>query len=91
MGIGARAGTWQLCVEEKTNEITTVPLLLELLDISGCIVTADAMNCQRKITKKIIEGYGDYVRSLQENRPRYMSTRAPISRMPWRIKSGIRR
>ena len=36
----------QKCVEEKTNEITTVPLLLELLDIHGCIVTADAMSCQ---------------------------------------------
>lgn len=59
----------QLCVEEKTNEITTVPLLLELLDISGCIVTADAMSCQRGITKKIIEGDGDYVLSLKENQP----------------------
>ena len=59
----------QLCVEEKTNEITTVPLLLELLDISGCIVTADAMSCQKNITKKIIDGKGDYVLSLKENQP----------------------
>ena len=50
----------QISVEEKTNEIPTVPLLLELLDISGCIVTADAMSCQREITKKIIDGKGDY-------------------------------
>lgn len=59
----------QKCVEEKTNEITTVPLLLELLDISGCIVTADAMSCQKEITKKIINGKGDYVLSLKENQP----------------------
>ena len=59
----------QLCVEEKTNEIPTVPLLLDLLDISGCIVTADAMSCQREITKKIIDGEGDYVLSLKENQP----------------------
>lgn len=59
----------QMCVEEKTNEITTVPLLLELLDISGCIVTADAMSCQREIAKKIIDGKGDYVLSLKENQP----------------------
>ena len=49
----------QMCVEEKTNEISTVPVLLELLDISGCIVTADAMICQREIAKKIISGKGD--------------------------------
>ena len=59
----------QMCVEEKTNEIPTVPLLLELLDISGCIVTADAMSCQREIAKKIIAGKGDYVLSLKENQP----------------------
>ena len=59
----------QMCVDEKTNEIPTVPLLLELLDISGCIVTADAMSCQREITKKIIDGKGDYVLSLKENQP----------------------
>lgn len=59
----------QMCVEEKTNEIPTVPLLLELLDISGCIVTADAMSCQREITKKITEREGDYVLSLKENQP----------------------
>lgn len=59
----------QKCVEEKTNEIPTVPLLLEILDISGCIVTADAMSCQREITKKITDGEGDYVLSLKENQP----------------------
>ena len=59
----------QMCVEEKTNEIPTVPLLLELLDINGCIVTADAMSCQRGIVKKIIDGKGDYVLSLKENQP----------------------
>ena len=59
----------QMCVEEKTNEIPTVPLLLDLLDISGCIVTADAMSCQREIAKKITDGKGDYVLSLKENQP----------------------
>ena len=59
----------QKCVEEKTNEIPTVPLLLELLDISGCIVTADAMSCQREITRKITDSEGDYVLGLKENQP----------------------
>ena len=58
-----------MCVEEKTNEILTVPLLLELLDISGCIVTAAAMSCQRENAKRIIAGQGDYVLSLRENQP----------------------
>ena len=59
----------QMIVEEKTNEITTIPLLPELLDINGCIVTADAMSCQREIAKKITHGKGDYVLSLKENQP----------------------
>ena len=59
----------QMCVEEKTNEIPTVPLLLELLDISECIVTADAMSCQRETAKKIMDGKADYVLSLKENQP----------------------
>ena len=59
----------QMCVEEKTNEIPTVPLLLDLLDVSGCIVTADAMSCQREIARKITDGKGDYVLSLKENQP----------------------
>ena len=63
----------QISVEEKTNEIPTVPLLLELLDISGCIVTADAMSCQREITKKIIDGKGDYL-SGQDRRQRIKLT-----------------
>lgn len=59
----------QMSVEEKANEIPTVPLLLELLDVSGCIVTADAMSCQREIARKITDGKGDYVLSLKENQP----------------------
>jgi len=59
----------QMCVEEKTNEIPTAPLLLELLDISGCIVTADAMSRRREIARTIVAGKGDYVLSIKENQP----------------------
>lgn len=59
----------QRSVEEKTNEIPTVPLLLAMLDISGCIVTADAMSCQKETVRKVIDGKGDYVISLKENQP----------------------
>ena len=45
----------QLAVEEKSNEITAVPQLLDMLDVAGCVVTADAMSCQKEIVKKISE------------------------------------
>ena len=59
----------ELAVEEKSNEITAVPQLLDMLDIAGCIVTTDAMSCQKEITKKIIEKDAEYVLALKENQP----------------------
>lgn len=58
-----------ICVEEKTNEITTVPKLLDLIDVKGDIVTADAMSCQKKIVKKIIDKKADYTIGLKQNQP----------------------
>ena len=55
----------QIAAEEKSNEITAVPMLPEALDIGNCIVTADAMSCQKTITKAIISQHGDYVIGLQ--------------------------
>ncbi|MCP4371109.1 MAG: ISAs1 family transposase [Deltaproteobacteria bacterium] len=57
----------QLKTEEKSNEITAIPRLLRLLDISGCIITIDAMGTQKKIAQTIINGDGDYVLALKEN------------------------
>ncbi len=57
----------QLKTEEKSNEITAIPQLLKLLDISGCIITIDAMGTQKKITKTIIDNGGDYVLALKDN------------------------
>jgi predicted transposase YbfD/YdcC len=57
----------QLKTEEKSNEITAIPHLLKLLDISGCIITIDAMGTQKKIAKTIIERGGDYILALKEN------------------------
>ena len=59
----------EICVEEKTNEITTVPKLLDLIDVKGDIVTADAMSCQKKIVKKIIDKKADYTIGLKQNQP----------------------
>ena len=57
----------QLKVAEKSNEITAVPELLRALELAGCIVTLDAMGCQKKIAKEIIESDADYVLALKGN------------------------
>lgn len=59
----------ELKTEEKSNEITAVPELLEMLELQGSIVTADAMSCQKKIVAKITEKEADYVIGLKENQP----------------------
>ena len=57
----------QLQVSDKSNEITAVPELLRALELSGCIVTLDAMGCQRMIAKEIKEADADYVLALKGN------------------------
>ena len=54
-------------VEEKSNEITAVPKLLDLLRLEGCVVTLDAMGCQRDIAKRIVGRKADYVLALKGN------------------------
>src|SRR3974390_2639138 len=57
----------QLKVADKSNEITAVPELLRVLELSGCIVTIDAMGCQKQIAREIIEEDADYVLALKGN------------------------
>lgn len=57
----------QLKTEAKSNEITAIPELLQVLDISGCIITLDAMGCQKSIAEMIIEKEADYVLALKAN------------------------
>ena len=54
-------------VDEKSNEITAIPELLKILDISGCIITIDAIGTQTKIAKTIIDGGAHYLLSVKEN------------------------
>ena len=56
-------------VEGKSNEITALPELIKILDLVGCIVTIDAMGCQREIVKKIVEKDADYVIAVKKNQP----------------------
>jgi predicted transposase YbfD/YdcC len=60
----------QLAVDGKSNEITAVPKLLEMLSLKGCIVTADALNCQRAIAAQVVDQGGDYVLALKGNQGR---------------------
>jgi predicted transposase YbfD/YdcC len=57
----------QVKVDEKSNEITALPRLLDLLVIKGCIVTIDAMGCQKDIASKVIEKEADYLLALKGN------------------------
>jgi predicted transposase YbfD/YdcC len=57
----------QLKVADKSNEITAVPQLLRVLELSGCIVTLDAMGCQKKTAREIIDADADYVLALKGN------------------------
>jgi len=59
----------QVVVDEKSNEITAIPKLLEMLEISGCLVTIDAMGCQTEIARKIVAGGADYVLAVKGNQP----------------------
>jgi len=59
----------QVKTEEKSNEITAIPRLLELLHIKGATVTIDAMGCQKDIADKIVEGDADYMLAVKENQP----------------------
>ena len=57
----------QVKVDEKSNEITAIPELLDMLEIAGCIVTIDAMGCQKKITQKVKDKQADYTIAVKGN------------------------
>ena len=79
----------QIGMSEKSNEIPAVQELLEILNLKGAVVTADAMHCQKKTAKKIIDCAADYVLPVKNNLPTLMNTIAQIlpnmkRRVSWR-------
>ncbi len=60
----------QVATEEKSNEITAIPELIDQIDVRGAIVTIDAMGCQKDIAKKIVDAKGDYVLAVKDNQPK---------------------
>lgn len=57
----------QVAVDDKSNEITAIPRLLELLTLEGALVTIDAMGCQKEIAKQIVDAGGDYILPVKGN------------------------
>ncbi|MEZ6116324.1 MAG: ISAs1 family transposase [Pirellulaceae bacterium] len=60
----------QVAVDCKSNEITAIPKLLEMLELKGAIVSLDAMGCQKEIAQQIVKDGGDYVLALKDNHPK---------------------
>lgn len=59
----------QVVVDQKSNEITAIPKLLQMLEIAGCLVTIDALGCQTEIARYIVAGGADYVLAVKGNQP----------------------
>ncbi len=57
----------QVKVNDKSNEITAIPELLRMLDLEGCVVSIDAMGCQRDIAQNILDARGDYLLAVKGN------------------------
>jgi len=60
----------QVATEEKSNEITAIPELIDRIDVKGAVVTIDAMGCQKDIAQKIVDAKGDYVLAVKDNQPK---------------------
>ena len=83
----------QVATDEKSNEITAIPELIDRIDVKGVIVTIDAMGCQKDIAKRIVDAQGDYVLAVKDNQPKLHEAikevfsdprQAELSKMPHR-------
>lgn len=78
----------QIRTESKSNEITAIPKLLEMLDIQGCTVTIDAMGCQKEIAEKVLDSGANYVFGLKGNQESTFDAAKYLFR--WEEKDGYR-
>lgn len=65
--VGNRLCLAQECVNEKSNEITAIPALLDMLAIKSCVITVDAMGCQQEFAKKILDKEANYILMVKDN------------------------
>ncbi|MDY3557572.1 ISAs1 family transposase [Gemmata sp. JC673] len=68
----------QVATEEKSNEITAIPVLLQQLELKKAVVTIDAMGCQKDIARDIVAGGGDFVIAVKDNQPKLAAAIAAI-------------
>ena len=68
----------QVKTEEESNEITAIPELLNLLDVSGCVVTIDAMGCQKKIAEQMERIFDDSYGGVRKREGRKTFSRTPM-------------
>ncbi len=80
----------QLKVSEKTNEITAIPQLIEILDLKGATVTFDAMGCQTEIAEKVVAAKTDYLMGLKGNQPSLLEDARHPSRNQLALWCGSR-
>lgn len=85
---GVSLSLGQLKTEDKSNEITALPKLLNLLNVKGHIVSADAIHCQKKSARKILDSGGDYLLGLKGNQ-KYLESRV-IEKFEQKTGAGIR-
>jgi predicted transposase YbfD/YdcC len=78
----------QMKVDDQSNEITAIPELLRLLEISGCIVTIDAIGCQKKIAQTIADQGADYVLALKENQGHLYETFQDLFQYPEEMEAS---
>ena len=79
----------QVKTDEKSNEITAIPRLLELLAIKGCLVTIDAMGCQKDIAASIIDAGADYLLGVKDNQPTLKAEIAAVFEAARRNPNGL--
>jgi predicted transposase YbfD/YdcC len=63
----------QVATDAKSNEITAIPQLLEQIDLTGTLITIDAMGCQKEIVKQVVTGGGDCVIAVKDNQPKLLA------------------
>jgi predicted transposase YbfD/YdcC len=79
----------QVKTDEKSNEITAIPVLLELIDVKGAMITIDAAGAQTAIAAKIVDKGGDYFLAVKDNQPTLHKAIKDHFKVPERAHSGL--
>lgn len=75
----------QVATDEKSNEITAIPQLLEQIELADTLITIDAMGCQKEIAQQIVDGDGDFVIAVKDNQPKLREAIATFLKTAWSV------